>query len=120
LTLWNRFACNWWTTNLHQNARLTGTHDLGFMIAPWARKAWELDGDQRSRETLITAAQTLAARYNATTRCLRSWDTCVTKRYAFIDPGEDFLVIIVSAELPTCIHCERGGKFGIGRDEDKG
>jgi hypothetical protein len=103
LIIWDRFACNWWTTNLHQNARLRGTHDLGFMISPWARKAWELEGDQQAYQTLITAAQTLAARYNATTRCLRSWDTCVTKRYEFSDPKLDFLVIIVSSELPPFI-----------------
>ena len=66
------------------------------MISPWARKAWELDHDPKAYETLITAAQTLALRYNEKTGCLRSWDTCVTKRYSFIDPSLDFLVIIVS------------------------
>ena len=96
--LWQLFsyACKWWTENLHQNAQLTTTHDLSFMISPWARKAWELERDSRSYETLITAAQTLATRYNEKVGCLRSWDTCVTKRYSFLDPSLDFLVIIVS------------------------
>jgi hypothetical protein len=70
------------------------------MISPWARKAWEIDHDQRAYETLITAAETLATRYNAKTKCLRSWDTCVTKRYSFIDPSVDFLVIIVRIDQP--------------------
>jgi hypothetical protein len=34
-----RYACQWWTTNLHQNGRLSTTHDLGPMISPWARQA---------------------------------------------------------------------------------
>lgn len=66
------------------------------MISPWARKAWELDHDQKAYESLLTAAQNLAARYNEKIGCLRSWDTCVTKRYSFMDPAKDFLVIIVS------------------------
>jgi hypothetical protein len=86
---------------LHQNAQLSNTHDLGFMISPWARKAWELERDQKAYESLITAAKALAGRYNATTKCLRSWDTCVTKKYAFTDPKEDFLVIIVRAGLSS-------------------
>ncbi|KAH8596304.1 glycoside hydrolase family 88 protein [Bisporella sp. PMI_857] len=88
------YACRWWTLNLHRNSLLTTTHDLSFMISPWARKAWDLDHDQKSYETLIAAARTLATRYNPVTQCLRSWDTCVTKRYSFLDPNLDFLVII--------------------------
>jgi len=95
-----RYACKWWTTNLHQNATLTTTHDLSFMISPWARPAWELEKDSRAYGTLITAAKTLAQRYSPKTQCLRSWDTCVTNRYSFVDPSEDFLVIIVSVSRP--------------------
>ncbi|KAH7381801.1 glycoside hydrolase family 88 protein [Cadophora sp. MPI-SDFR-AT-0126] len=88
------YACKWWTTNLHKNALVTGTHDLGFMISPWARKAWELDHDTRAYDTCITAAKTLGARFNEKVQALRSWDTCVTKRYSFTDPSKDYLVII--------------------------
>lgn len=69
------------------------------MISPWAHLAWELDHDVKAYETLITAAKTLATRYNMKIECLRSWDTCVTKRYSFTDPSLDFLVIIVGQHL---------------------
>ena len=94
-----QYACKWWTVNLYQNASLTTTHDLSFMISPWAHLAWELDHDVKAYETLITAAKTLATRYNMKIECLRSWDTCVTKRYSFTDPSLDFLVIIVGQHL---------------------
>ncbi|KAK0373748.1 unsaturated glucuronyl hydrolase [Colletotrichum limetticola] len=88
------FACKWWTETLHPNAELKTTHDLGFMIFPWARPAWELSGDRRSFETALTAARSLYSRFDATVGSIRSWDICVTKRYKFLDPSKDFLVII--------------------------
>ncbi len=99
----SRHACKWWTTNLHKNAVVTGTHDLGFMIAPWARKAWDLDHDMGAHSTMITAARTLGARFNAKVQSLRSWDVCVTKRYSFTDPSKDFLVIIVRRTVPLSL-----------------
>ncbi|EAW23623.1 glycoside hydrolase family 88 protein [Aspergillus fischeri NRRL 181] len=86
--------CQWWTVNLHQNATLNTTHDLGFMIAPWAIKAWELHGDARAFSSLVTAANTLASRFCPKIQSIRSWDTCVTKQYSYTDPSKDFLVII--------------------------
>ncbi|WPG99113.1 Hypothetical protein R9X50_00192300 [Acrodontium crateriforme] len=91
-----RHACHWWSENLHKQAARTDTHDLGFMIQPWARVLWQLDGDVRSRDSLIKAAYSLASRFDPTTNCIRSWDTCFTKRYSFADPSKDFLVIIDS------------------------
>ncbi|RHZ54711.1 hypothetical protein CDV55_103498 [Aspergillus turcosus] len=86
--------CQWWTVNLHQNATLNTTHDLGFMIAPWATKAWELHRDARAFSSLVTAANTLASRFCPRLQSIRSWDICVTKRYSYTDPSKDFLVII--------------------------
>ncbi|KAL2689007.1 hypothetical protein Neosp_003057 [[Neocosmospora] mangrovei] len=60
-------ACKWWTENLHQNASLLGTHDLGFMIFPWARVQWDLHRDQRAFDTMMKAANTLADRFSETT-----------------------------------------------------
>lgn len=91
-----RFVCQLWTINLHQNAHLNSTHDLGFMIHSWAKLAWELERDTRAYDTIIRAAKSLASRYSRAVGAIRSWDTCVTKRYSFQDPSEDFLVIIVS------------------------
>ena len=89
-----RHLCHWWSVNLHQNAARSGTHDLGFMIAPWAIKAWELEGDHRAYNSLVIAAQSLVNRFDSRVQSLRSWDVCATKRYAFNDPSKDFLVII--------------------------
>ncbi|KAI0117506.1 glycoside hydrolase family 88 protein [Daldinia grandis] len=89
-----QFACKWWTASLYRNAKLTTTHDLGFMIAPWARAAWELENDVKGFDTVITAAESLMTRYSPVVGCVRSWDTCITKRYSFQDPDKDFLVIV--------------------------
>ncbi|KAL5084086.1 hypothetical protein Trisim1_012317 [Trichoderma cf. simile WF8] len=88
------FACKWWTTNLHQNSTLASTHDLGFMIFPWAKLAWTLDHDVLARDTIIRASRMLASRYVPATGAIRSWDTCTTLRYSFTDPTKDFLFII--------------------------
>lgn len=95
LTASNRHACRYWTENLHQNALLSSTHDLGFMIMPWARVAYELNHDLRALETIKTAANTLYSRYSDRLGCIRSWDKCVTKKYNFQDVNTDFMVIIV-------------------------
>jgi hypothetical protein len=92
---YTRFACKWWTANLHQNSSLDTTHDLGFMIFPWAELAWSLTGDTLARDTIVKASRTLASRYVPAVGAIRSWDTCQTKRYAFMDPKKDFLFIIV-------------------------
>ncbi|CAK7198460.1 hypothetical protein SEUCBS139899_001121 [Sporothrix eucalyptigena] len=88
------FACQWWTERLHANATLPGTHDLGFMLMPWARRAWELNRDGRALATLLTGAQTLAARFQPAVGAIRSWDTCVTKAYQYTQPANEFLMII--------------------------
>ncbi|CAK7210024.1 hypothetical protein SBRCBS47491_000630 [Sporothrix bragantina] len=88
------FACQWWTESLHANATLQGTHDLGFMLMPWARRAWELNRDGRALATILAGAQTLAARFNPLVGAIRSWDTCVTKVYQYTQPSKEFLMII--------------------------
>ncbi len=64
------------------------------MIQPWASKSWDLDQDQAAFTSLMTAARSLASRFDDKVGCIRSWDTCQTRRYAFTDPATDFLVII--------------------------
>lgn len=64
------------------------------MIQPWARKAWELDRDPKALASLITAAYSLASRFNEKIGSLRSWDICKTRRYNYEDLDKDFLVII--------------------------
>ncbi|KAL3433747.1 Six-hairpin glycosidase-like protein [Aspergillus tetrazonus] len=86
--------CRWWSANLHRNAARRDTHDLGFMISPWAIKAWELHRDPQAYSSLVLAAHSLASRFDPRVQSLRSWDVCYTKRYTFTDPTKDFLVII--------------------------
>lgn len=89
-----QYAARWWSQRLHDQAYLTDTHDLGFLIQPWAKLGWELDKDESCFRSLVVAADGLARRFDPRVGCIRSWDTCFTKRYAFADPKEDFLVII--------------------------
>ena len=87
-------AIKWWTEPLHSQAQRKDTHDLGFMIQPWAQLGWQLDGDRKCLESCIAAARSLASRFDPAVGCIRSWDTCVTRRYSFLDPSKNFLVII--------------------------
>ncbi|KAG8166025.1 hypothetical protein KVR01_004577 [Diaporthe batatas] len=87
-------ACTWWTENLHANAHLATTHDIGFMTMPWARPAWELRHDARALATLTAAAATLQARFSPAAGAIRSWDSCATGDYSFQDPAREFLVVI--------------------------
>lgn len=91
-----RHACEWWTANLHSQAPRTDTHDLGFMIMPWAELGWELDHDRKCYESIVAAAYSLASRFNERIGAIRSWDTCMTQRYSFTDLKDAFLVIIDS------------------------
>lgn len=89
-------ACRWWSDALHRQAKRTDEHDLGFMIQPWAQPLWELDGDKRAFASLVTAAVSLASRFDPRIGAIRSWDTCFTARYQYDDPSKDYLVIIDS------------------------
>jgi hypothetical protein len=64
------------------------------MIQPSFQKDYELTGNDRSFQTLVTAAESLASRYDERVGAIRSWDVCRTKRYRFEDPSKDYLVII--------------------------
>lgn len=69
------------------------------MIMPWAKVAYELNHDLRALDTIERAANTLFSRYSSQMGCIRSWDSCVTKKYNFQDVNSDFMVIIVSTSL---------------------
>jgi hypothetical protein len=66
---------------------------------PWAKIAYESNHDLRALETIKTAADTLHSRYSKKLGCIRSWDTCVTKKYNFQNIETDYMVIIVSITL---------------------
>lgn len=51
-----------------------GTHDLGFMMNNSFGKAYELTGEQSSRDVVLQGARTLITRYSETVQSIRSWD----------------------------------------------
>jgi len=74
----------------------TDTHDMSFIIQPALRMDWELTGNPESLKNVITAAESLASRYDERVGAIRSWDKAVNYRYSFTDMEKDFLVIIDS------------------------
>ncbi|KAB8075853.1 Six-hairpin glycosidase [Aspergillus leporis] len=85
-----------WSDPLHQQAFRTNTHDMGFLILPALRRDWELTGNRTSFDSLITAAHSLATRFDARVDAVRSWDSLVNKRHNITNKATNFLVIIDS------------------------
>jgi hypothetical protein len=88
-----------WSDPIHSEARLTNTHDLGFIMMPHMRRRWEMYHDQTALDTIITAACSLYTRFDARPAAIRSWDEMVwTKHEASHVTGmeENFIVIIDS------------------------
>ncbi|KAF9888476.1 hypothetical protein FE257_008583 [Aspergillus nanangensis] len=85
-----------WADPLHAQAFRTNTHDMGFLIQPALRKDWELTGNQSSLDAVITAAHSLASRYDARVNAIRSWDSLKNKRHSISDQNTNFLVIVDS------------------------
>lgn len=88
--------CRTWSEPLHNMAFRTNTHDLGFIIQPALRMDWELTGNHRSLQSVITAAHSLASRYDSRLGAIRSWDQSVSHAYNITDKEKNFLVIIDS------------------------
>ncbi|KAK1145521.1 hypothetical protein N8T08_004079 [Aspergillus melleus] len=85
-----------WSDPLHEQAKRTDTHDMGFLIVPALRKDWELTGNTKSLGSVIIAAHSLATRYDPRVRAIRSWDNLVNKRHDIRDKTTDFLAIVDS------------------------
>lgn len=88
--------CRTWAVPLHQMAKRTNTHDLGFIVQPALRQDWELTGNYDSRASVVTAANNLASRYDGRMKAVRSWDKSVSTRYNITDKDTNFLVIVDS------------------------
>ncbi len=69
-----RAAATAWTAGLEKEKDNRGTHDLGFMLYTSYGNELRLTGDSHSRDVLLTAAQSLATRFNPTVGCIKSWD----------------------------------------------
>jgi len=63
----------------------TGTHDLGFMMYCSFGNANRIEPKPEYKEILLNSAKSLSTRFNATTGCIKSWDS---------KNPNDFLVII--------------------------
>ena len=88
--------CRAWSESLHAMALRTNTHDLGFILQPALRMDWELTGNTRALESILTGANSLATRYSETVGAIRSWDKKSTLKESIIDKEQNFLVIIDS------------------------
>jgi hypothetical protein len=88
--------CRTWSKPLHGMATRTNTHDLGFIIQPALRMDWELTGNLQSLQSVITAANSLASRYDERLGAIRSWDQRINKKESITDKDTNFLIIIDS------------------------
>ena len=63
-----------WQKGLEGRKNDTSTHDVGFVIFSSFGKGVQLTGTDAYRQVVLTAAGSLATRYNAKVGCIRSWD----------------------------------------------
>lgn len=77
-------------------ATRTDTHDIGFIVEPALRLDWELTGNRRSLQSIVTAAYSLATRYVTPAGAIRSWDLIRKKDVSIISMEENLIVIIDS------------------------
>lgn len=91
-----RSLCEAWSNPLHPMSNRTDTHDIGFIVMPALQRDWELFGNQRSLDSIINAARSLATRYIPSTGAIRSWDLLLKKEITVTDMNDNNLVIIDS------------------------
>jgi len=62
-----------WTADLESQKNNTGDHDVGFRIMSSFGNGYRLTGREDYREIILTAARSLARRFNTRIGCIRSW-----------------------------------------------
>jgi len=62
------------TTKLDGLQYRTNTHDLGFMAFCSYGNAYRLTGEEKYKQVVLQAAETLIKRYDENIGCIRSWD----------------------------------------------
>jgi unsaturated chondroitin disaccharide hydrolase len=62
-----------WTSGLESQKNDTSTHDVGFKIFTSFGNGYRLTGDDAYRQVILTAAASLATRYDPDVGCIRSW-----------------------------------------------
>lgn len=88
--------CRQWSVPIREMVTRTDTHDMGFIVMPSLRMDWELTGNKSSLEAIITAAKSLASRFDPVVGAVRSWDRMRSHRYHVEDTDDNFLIIIDS------------------------
>ena len=73
-------------------------HDLGFVLCPTWKKWWELTGDDSRRQVVIQAGKTMATRFNAKGKYLRS----------FLAPESVFIDIMMNVGIVAVAALETG------------
>ena len=63
-----------WQNGLEGRKNDTSTHDVGFVVFSSFGNGFRLTGTDAYRQVVLTAAGSLATRYNAKVGCVRSWD----------------------------------------------
>lgn len=71
--IWKTRAQNW-TAGLEGQKFDNSSHDVGFQIFNSFGQGYKLTGDESYKQVVLTAANTLASRYNPTVGAFRSWD----------------------------------------------
>ncbi|OGM50921.1 glucuronyl hydrolase [Aspergillus bombycis] len=88
--------CQKWSEPLHAMSLRKDTHDIGFIIQPALQRHWELFGNKRSLDSILTAAESLATRFDDRVGAIRSWDRFSNAHHDINSMDDDFLVIIDS------------------------
>jgi unsaturated chondroitin disaccharide hydrolase len=73
-------------------------HDLGFVLCPTWKKWWELTGDDTRRQVVIQGGKTMATRFNAKGKYLRS----------FLAPDSIFIDIMMNVGIIAVAGLETG------------
>jgi len=67
-------AAEKWTAGLEEQKSNTRTHDVGFIIFCSYGNGYRIQRNDRYRDILLQAAQSLSTRFNPNNGCIRSWD----------------------------------------------
>lgn len=67
-------AARTWTAFIEKEKFDSTTHDTGFKVYCSFGNGYRLTGEERYKDIIIRAAQTLISRYNENVKCIRSWD----------------------------------------------
>ncbi|GAB7332389.1 hypothetical protein MBLNU13_g04205t1 [Cladosporium sp. NU13] len=88
--------CHEWDRAIRKMDGRTDTHDIGFIVMPALQMDWELHGEKNSLDSIVNAARSLATRYVASARAIRSWDLLKKKDVEILSTEDNMIVIIDS------------------------